>query len=170
MQRLPLLKHIKLSKKEGEFVKTLLRGVVMAKSKSGFNKLDDPLKNVSALNEQISWEEYDYKNKFEYVCEIKANANEERLEFVDQVEENMNRSCVYAMVINGKIFKIGAALRGIKGRIGSYNSGRTKYRTKGTNSGTNYWVLQSMIKMNVNINIYAHFPPTEKVEILGVGD
>ena len=76
----------------------------------------------------------------------------------------MQRSCVYAMVIAGKIFKIGNAFRGMKGRIGSYNSGRTKYRTRGTNSGANYWILQSLIKMNTSAKFYAYYPPLKNCE------
>jgi len=72
------------------------------------------------------------------------------------------------MVLNEKIFKIGVALRGIKGRIGSYNSGKTKYRVKGTNSGSNYWVLHSLINMNIVCNFYGLYPPLKPCTIFGV--
>ena len=132
------------------------------------NKLDIPLENFSALDGEVLWQDYNFKNDFEYVCEVKANVSKEKLEYLDQVRENMERPCVYVMVINGKIFKIGSALRGMKLRIISYNSGKAKYKIRGTNGRTNYWVLQSMIKMKAIIKIYAYYPPTKQGKIFGV--
>ena len=139
----------------------------MATKDTKFNKSDKPLKNISALDKQFLWREYNLSNVFEFVCEVKPNRNKEKLEYEHQVTENMERSCVYAMVISKKIFKIGSALRGIKDRISSYNSGKTIYRLRGTNSVTNYWVLQSLINMGTNIEFYAYYPPTKQGEIFG---
>ena len=82
--------------------------------KQKFNKLDEPLKNFSVLSEQILWKEYEFMDKFQYVCEVEANRDEEKLVIIDQVVQDMKKSCVYVMVIGGRIFKIGTALRGVK--------------------------------------------------------
>lgn len=132
-----------------------------------YNKSDEPLKSVSALQKEIDWEEYEYRTKFEYICKVRPDADGEKLVICEPIEEKMNQSCVYTMVIAGKLFKIGAALRGMKGRIGSYNSGKVKYRSRGTNSVTNYWVLQSMIKMKQEASFYAFYPPLKTCELFG---
>ena len=106
-------------------------------------------------------------DKFQYVCEVEANRDEEKLVITDQVAQDMQKSCVYVMVIDGRIFKIGTALRGVKNRIGSYNSGKTKYRIRGTNSTANYWILHSLINMQERVLFYAFYPPTVLCEIFG---
>ena len=132
-----------------------------------YNKLDEPLENTSSLSNQVPWDDYEHADKFELVCRVVASGAKEQLVIKTEDKNNMGRSCVYAMVIGGKIFKIGTALRGLKARIGSYNSGKTKYRIKGTNSGANYWVLQSLIKMQQEVDFYAHYPPTRECEVFG---
>lgn len=138
----------------------------MAKA-SKYNKLDEPLKGTSSLSNQVSWSEYEHADKFHWLCQVEPDRDNERLVIADQKSQDMRRSCVYVMVIGGRIFKIGTALRGISNRIGSYNTGKTKYRIKGTNSGANYWILQSLINMQEKIVFYALYPPTKPCEILG---
>ena len=91
-----------------------------------------------------------------------------KITFVSDRQNDMNKSCVYVMVIDGKIFKIGTALRGMKARIGSYNSGKTKYRVRGTNSGSNYWLLQSVINMGAPVIVFALYPDTKNCEVFGI--
>ena len=132
-----------------------------------FNKTDEPIKDISMLANEINWKTYKHKDIFKYLCTIKADKKEEKFIITDEKKEDMNRSCVYIMVVKGKIFKIGSALRGMRNRISSYNTGKVKYRTKGTNSVTNYWVLQSFIKLGVEITVYATFPKVKGSKILG---
>ena len=133
----------------------------MAKS-SKYNKLDEPLKKLESLSEQLLWKNYEHKDKFEYICEVQPDEENEKLIITDSKKENMKKSCVYIMVIEDRIFKIGTALRGMAGRIGSYNSGKVKFRTRGTNSGANYWVLQSMLNFKKKVTFYAYYPPVRK--------
>ena len=135
--------------------------------KQKFNKLEHPLKSIASLQGQVPWTKYKHADAFRYVCTAEADRNNERLVITDSVAEDMQKSCVYAMVIDGLIFKIGTALRGIKGRIGSYNSGRTRYRVRGTNSSANYWVLQSLLSMQKPVLFYAFYPPVRQCEIFG---
>ena len=133
-----------------------------------YNKLDEPLKDIYALANETPWDIYDLAKNFSYICTIEPDRKTEKLSIIKEINIDMHKSCVYVMVIEGKIFKIGVALRGIRGRIGSYNSGKIKYRVKGTNSGSNYWVLQSLINMGVQCNFYGLYPPLKPCVILGI--
>lgn len=132
-----------------------------------YNKLDYPIRKMEELSDEVKFLEYEYAKKFKYVCTVKGDTDKEKITTTKEVPEDMNKSCVYIMVINGKIFKIGTALRGIKGRIGSYNSGRIRYRNKGTNSGANYWILQSILNLKKAVKFYAFYPPTRRCKIFG---
>jgi len=134
---------------------------------SSYNKLESPLKNLTSLEDQVLWEDYEHKDQFHYICKAVPNQDGEKLDISHAQKEDMNKSCVYVMVIEGHIFKIGTALRGMKKRIGSYNSGRVRYRGRGTNSGANFWVLQSMLNFKKEITFYAYYPPTRPCEIFG---
>ena len=52
------------------------------------------------------------------------------------------RELIYAIVINGKIIKIGGTYVGLKGRHSSYNCGTRKARAKGTCSLTNFDITE----------------------------
>ena len=132
-----------------------------------YNKLEKPLEDMSELSGQLAWADYEYADKFAYLCEFRGDRKNEKLIIEKQVKEKMKTSCVYILVIDKKIFKIGAALRGMAGRIGSYNSGRTRYKIHGSNSGTNYWCLQSFINLNKTVKVYAFFPEVQQCSVLG---
>ena len=132
-----------------------------------YNKSDYPLKSVKDLADEVVWSDYEFKDSFSYACSVMPNADEEKLEITEQNAPLLEKSCVYVVIISGRIFKIGAALRGVKGRIGSYNSGRTRYRTSGTNSTTNYWCLQSFIKIGLPVKFHVYCPDTQTAEIFG---
>ena len=74
---------------------------------------------------------------------------------------------MYIFVINGKIFKIGETTTSIKKRVNSYNCGKTEYRISGTNSTTNYFVLQSLLNIGMTVNVYAFFPPIATFTVFG---
>ena len=74
---------------------------------------------------------------------------------------------IYVFVINKKIFKIGHTITSISQRIQSYNCGKTEYRIAGTNSTTNYFVLQSILNLNKLVQVYAFFPKQPSYEIFG---
>ena len=53
------------------------------------------------------------------------------------------RELIYAIVIDGKIVKIGGTYTGMKKRHGSYNCGTRKARAKGTCSVTNFNITET---------------------------
>lgn len=144
----------------------------MAKSK--YNRTDFSLTDVSDLNDEIDWVNYQYKDEFSYLCELKpipetTGGGGEKLKIIDQVSDHhrMKSSCVYVLVIGGKIFKLGKAEGedGMKGRISSYNTGRQRYSNN--NSSTNRWALKSFIRMNERITVYSYHPTKQSAEVFG---
>ena len=74
---------------------------------------------------------------------------------------------VYVFVVNEKIFKIGQSTTNIIKRIQSYNCGKAQYRKNGTCGTTNYFVLQSLLNLNLEVFVYAFFPQKPRYEIFG---
>lgn len=138
-----------------------------------YNKTDYPLTNVSDLDDEFDWDIYQYRDEISYLCELHpipatTTGGGEKLEIIDEVadQDRMTSSCVYALVIAGKLFKLGKAegLNGMKGRISSYNTGKQRYTT---NSSTNRWVLQSFINMNQPITVYSYHPSKQFTTVFG---
>lgn len=86
-------------------------------------------------------------------------------EMIDKA--NNKKGFVYIMVIEDKIFKIGQTTVTLKDRIGSYNCGKKKNREKGTASVTNYFILQSLLKINKVVDIYTYYLPTFNLDLFG---
>ena len=136
-----------------------------------YNKNDEPLKNLSALKAEISYDKFPYKSDFIYLCDIVPDKKNEKLE-VRSVDADNDKylkriGLVYIFVIKNKIFKIGSSTTSIVDRVASYNTGKQKYRMHGTNSTTNYYILQSIINIGEIVNVYALFPGKSEYEILG---
>lgn len=136
------------------------------------NRNDIVLKNVSELGNEIRWSKYKYKDCFSYLCKVFPERKNERLVIREEDEKNILTPCVYVLVVEGYIFKIGKAegtssRGGFRGRISSYNCGKRRYRKRGTNSTTNFWVLQSLLKIGREITVYAHFPSSKTAKIFG---
>lgn len=133
----------------------------------GSNKMEDPIRSVAELDQEVEWDAYEHKREFEFMCDVIGDRYEERLVVGRADEALMKKSCVYIMEVEGKVLKIGTALRGIKGRIGSYNTGKVKYRARGTNSGANYWMLHSIINLAVPVRFHGYFPPLRRCLVFG---
>ena len=122
------------------------------------NKNENPLQNLSALNDEIQFENYKQKTYFKHYCTLIPNNEREEL-YIDEVYEsslNNHKGIVYLLVIDGKIFKIGQSILSFKDRLGSYNTGKMSYRSRGTNSGANFWVLQSLLKLKTRVEVYLY--------------
>jgi len=134
-----------------------------------FNKNDNPIKKFSQLADEIDYRAFQYKNDFQHICDLHTDNENEKLtiEAVDDEKYIKQSELVYIFVIKGKIFKIGSSTQSIRARIGSYNAGRTQYRIHGTNSTTNYFVLQSFLKIGIKINVYAYFPKKKHYNTFG---
>ncbi|MFA5382684.1 MAG: GIY-YIG nuclease family protein [Candidatus Micrarchaeia archaeon] len=124
------------------------------------------LKKIEELKNEIDYNNFEYKKYFQPICYLIPNKNKERLD-LQIINEKMikKEGLVYIFVIKNKIFKIGHTINSITKRIQSYNCGKTEYRISGTNSTTNYFVLQSLLNINKKVSIYAFFPDQPKYKL-----
>lgn len=134
------------------------------------NRNDIVLKNVSELGKEVRWSKYKNKGDFFYLCKVLPEKENERLVIKEEDKKKIRKPCVYVLVVGGCIFKIGKAegtssRGGFIGRISSYNCGKRRYRKRGTNSTTNFWVLQSLLAIGKEITVYAHFPGFKTAKI-----
>ena len=76
---------------------------------------------------------------------------------------------IYALVIDGKLLKIGKSITTMKERISSYHCGKNAYRQKAnaTNSATNWFILQSVLAINLPVYIYVLYIPRTDGEFMG---
>jgi hypothetical protein len=137
----------------------------MAKKK---NKNITPIATVDELNNELDYDNFQYKEHFIHLCNLIPNNEKEKLE-ISPINESLfkNKGLVYVFVINGKIFKIGHTITSISERVQSYNCGKVEYRINGTNSTTNYFVLQSFLKINLEVLVYAFFPNQPTYDVFG---
>ena len=82
--------------------------------------------------------------KPEYRFRDNPEVNPIQYNVVNGLEEKYEsyRELIYAIVIDGKIVKIGGTYTGMKKRHGSYNCGTRKARAKGTCSVTNFDITE----------------------------
>lgn len=126
------------------------------------------IKSFNELENEINYDNFNKKDLFYHICNLIPDNNKERLNIAIIDEERCKQGgLVYIFVIKNKIFKIGQSIGNIKDRIQSYNCGKTEYRIKGTNSTTNYFVLQSLLAINLPIQVYAFFPDLPEYTLFG---
>lgn len=136
------------------------------------NKNDKPLESLNALQDQVDYGEFQYKEYFIHLCNLlpdkgRESLKVEKLQGAEPTDKVRESSLVYLIVVRGKVFKIGATINTIEDRVQSYNCGKLKHRRAGTCSTTNFFVLQSLININEPAAIYAYFPDKEGYEIFG---
>jgi hypothetical protein len=91
------------------------------------------IKSIEELEREISYQDFEYKEHFNHLCNLIPNNALEKLEIEEIGNENIRQSgLVYVFVIEGKIFKIGHTITSIKERVQSYNCGKVEYRINGT--------------------------------------
>ena len=126
------------------------------------------INSIDELTNEINYSEFEFKEHFKHICNLIPNQSLERLDLMVIDENGCNREgVVYVFVIDGKIFKVGESINNIKARVQSYNCGKLEYRLKGTCSTTNFFVLQSLLKINEPVYVYAFFPDEPEYEIFG---
>lgn len=127
------------------------------------------LKKIEELSKEIIFDDFEYKEYFEHICDLIPDKENEKLniELINIEKTEQKEGLVYVFVIDKKIFKIGHTITSFKKRIQSYNCGKTEYRISGTNSTTNYFVLQSLLNIGKRVNIYAFFPKQPTYELFG---
>jgi hypothetical protein len=137
----------------------------MAKQK---NKNITPISHLEQLQNEISYPDFEYKSYFSYLCNLIPNQSLEKLEIeIIDTDKIKFEGLVYIFVVEGKNFKIGHTITSIIKRVQSYNCGKIEYRINGTNSTTNYFVLQSFLKLNQKVEVYAFFPNQPEYELFG---
>lgn len=132
------------------------------------NKNDNPL---TEIDETIPFEEFKEKDYFSKIAVLESEVKKEKISVKKVIDEKYSkrRSLVYVFVIDGFIQKIGSTTTSMKDRISSYNCGKKKYRENGTCSTTNFFVLQSFLNLNKEIEIFAYFPEVsiQRVDYFG---
>ena len=124
------------------------------------------IKDIDSLKDEMKFDDFKYKKYFSHLCDL--NPNKEKLEIIDVGNKQIKKNgLVYILVIEDKIFKIGHTITSIFKRIQSYNCGKIEYRINGTNSTTNYFVLQSFLALNIIVKVYGHFPEQPKYNVFG---
>jgi len=137
-----------------------------------YNKSDIPLHSIDQISNKFTWNNFPFKEHFRFVGILEAKEIREKgtnkISFIECSDiDLLKKPCVYALIIEDKLFKVGQTGDSLKGRIQSYNTGQQKYRSRGTNSVTNYWALQSLTKIGKKIKVYAYFIHSKKYEIFG---
>ena len=137
----------------------------MAKQK---NKNDMVISNIVELSNECKYDDFKYKDDFTLICKLKPNKSKEKLD-IEILDKNKckEKGFVYIFVVDEKIFKIGQSTTNIIKRIQSYNCGKIQYRKNGTCATTNYFVLQSLLNLNLEVFVYAFFTPKPRYEIFG---
>lgn len=129
----------------------------------------DRILNRPDIEGQKEFSKFEFKDEFEYLCDLVPEVARERL-VIENAEADLikKRGVLYLFVLDGKVIKIGSATTSFKDRVASYNCGKQAYRNNGTCSTTNYFVLQSLLKINKRTQVYAYFP--ESIEMLVFGE
>lgn len=133
------------------------------------NKNENPLQSLADLQNEQKWETYDQRTHFSHICTLQPDLELKKLVVAAIHDEAKMRKpgMVYALVVNGKILKIGQTITALKKRVNSYNSGKTQYRIRGTNSGANYFILQSLLNFGCAVEVYGFYPTHKKWELFG---
>ena len=137
------------------------------------------LTSKDQLNNELSWNDlkiatpsgYNITTKdFDLIAIGNPNQTHERWDMdIKDSRYNTKEDLIYALVIDGKLFKLGKSITTMKKRIGSYHCGKNAYREKekSTNSATNWYVLQSVLAINLPVYIYVLYVPRTDGEFMG---
>ena len=118
--------------------------------------------------DQMDFDSFEDKDKFSFLCDLVAEKKRERL-----VIQNANpdliekRGVLYIFVLDNKLVKIGSTTTSFWDRVQSYNCGKKAYRTRGTCSTTNFFVLQSLLNINKIVKVYGFFPGEIELDVFG---
>lgn len=137
------------------------------------------LTSLEQLKDQLDWNKFSIKTPngqkltskdFSLIAIGNPNIAKEKwdMEIKDQRYKN-TEDLVYALVIGGKLLKIGKSITTMKKRIESYHCGKNAYREKAnaTNSATNWFILQSVLSINKPVYVYALYTPRSDGEFMG---
>lgn len=117
---------------------------------------------------QINFDDFEYKDKFNYLCDLIPIRRLEKL-VIKNADDNLIKRAglVYLFILNNKLLKVGSATTSFLERVSSYNCGKKAYRKNGTCSTTNYFVLQNLLNINKPIKVYYYFPDQISMNVWG---
>lgn len=123
---------------------------------------------LNDLAGEVEYSKFEYKNFFIHSCNLIPEKEKERIriKIIDEIIFK-KKGVVYLFIVNGKVLKIGQTTTTIKKRIQSYNCGKVEYRINGTNSTTNYFILQSILKINKTVEVYTYQPDKPEINVFG---
>jgi hypothetical protein len=125
------------------------------------------------IEEELSKEEdysnFKYKDNFSFLCDLVPDKKNEKLVIKNEDIKKINKiGVLYIFTWNNKLLKIGSSITSFKDRVQSYNCGKEEYRRKnGTCSTTNYLVLQTILRLDITVKVYAFFPGDIEIDIFG---
>lgn len=137
------------------------------------------LTSIEQLSNQLNWDEFSIStpdgntltaNNFELIAVGYPNREKEKWD-MDTIDPRYDtqEDLIYALVIDGKLLKLGKSITTMKKRVSSYHCGKNSYRQKpnATNSATNWFILQSVLAIGLPVEIYALFIPQTQGEFMG---
>jgi len=121
------------------------------------------------INSQPNFDDFKYKYMFSFLCDVIPDRKNERLLIKNEDARKVARPGVlYVFVVDNKLIKVGSSTTSFRERVQSYNCGKEKYRRKhGTCSTTNYLALQTFLRWNQPVKVYAFFPKEIEIYVLG---
>ena len=137
------------------------------------------LTHKNQLVNELKWDDFKIKtpdgqyltaNDFELIAIGNPNINSERwdMDIID-MRYKTKEDLIYALVLDGKLLKIGKSITTMQKRVQSYHCGKNAYREKAnaTNSATNWYILQSVLAINLPVYIYVLYAPRTDGEFMG---
>ena len=133
------------------------------------NKNENPLRRREQIEPKIRWSKYMDKDLFTHLCTVVPDPEGERLS-VGKIHDELlwkRRDMVYVFVLHGLILKIGQTTKTFEERLRSYNTGKMAYRSRGTNSGANFFILRSLLNIGSRVQVYGLYPEQKRWRYLG---
>ena len=137
------------------------------------------LTNKDQLRNELLWEDFKINTPngqsltaadFDLIAIGNPNNQNERWDMdIKDPRYLTQEDLIYALVIDGKLLKIGKSITTMKKRVQSYHCGKNAYREKSnaTNSATNWYILQSVLAINLPVYIYVLFVPRTDGKFMG---
>ena len=137
------------------------------------------LTSFAELANELDWDKFAIATRsgrmltnqdFDLIAIGRPNQEKERWDMqILDTRYNSTEDLVYALVVGGKLLKIGKSITTMQKRVQSYHCGKNAYRAKSnsTNSATNWYILQSVLAINMPVYIYAMYIAPSQGEFMG---
>ena len=137
------------------------------------------LNSIEELRDQLDWNGFSIQTpngqkltNHHFTLIAIGNPNQAKEKWDMDIKDNRyytTEDLVYALVVGGKLLKIGKSITTMQKRIQSYHCGKNAYREKAnaTNSATNWFILQSVLSINMPVYVYALYTPRSDGQFMG---